>query len=272
MLFKKKKADTESKPVAAANDAGTGAASTTPAKTGFKDKPRPISVFREEAAKTADAKKDIAEKRGTVDTKLKGLRDGYAPTLKAHDEQITAAGEARIQIRRDTVVSLTQEVGTSKALIAELEKKLQEERAKLARSESGLKAASKALKDETGKVAKEHKASMKAKKKELGTEISTARKERSTVYSTTGKKMRSERWNTLSRTTKETLAVIPDLTVRFMKAAVRGTGEVFSVFGRSAKSAKKGFDEPTLFSIRRDAPVNPPKKEKKVKQPPAPKQ
>ena len=270
MLFKKKKTDAEHTP--AANDTGTGAAQVAPVKTGFKDKPRPVSVFREEAAKTTDAKKETVEKRGAVDTKLKGLRDAYVPTLKAHDEQLTAAGEERIKIRRETVTSLTEEVGTSKALIAELEKKLQEERAKLARSETSLKSASKALKDESGKVAKEHKAAMKAKKKELGSEISTARKERSTVYSTTGKKMRGERWHTLTRTTKETLAVIPDLTARFMKAAVRGTGEVFSVFGRSAKSAKKGFDEPTLFSIRREAPVNPPKKEKKVKQPPAPKQ
>jgi len=272
MLFKKKKAD---KPAAQAvnDDAVTGAAPAKVEKPGFKDKPRPVSVFRAEAAKTGTVKKESAQQRLVVDTKLKGLQDQYAPTLEAHDKALTAAGEERIKVRRETVQKLTEEVGTSKALIAELEKKLEEERTKLSRSQTSLKTAAKELDGESGKVAREHKASIKAKKKELGGEISKARKERGTVYSQTGKKMRSERWHTFSRTTKETFAVVPDLTARFMKAAVRGVGEVLTVFGRTAKSAKKGFDDPTVFSIRRDAPVNPPQKEKKAKpQPPAPKQ
>lgn len=272
MLFKKKKAE---KPSAAAvnDDAVAGAAPAKLEKPVFKDKPRPVSVFREEAAKTDAVKKESTEQRGAVDTKLQGLKDNYAPALDAYDKSLTEAGEARIRVRRETVQKLTEEVGTSKSLIAELEKKLEEERTKLARSQASLKSASKELNGESSKIAKEHKTSMKAKKKELGGEISKARKERSTVYSQTGKKLRSERWHTFSRTTKESFAVVPDLTARFMKAAVRGVGEIFTVFGRTAKSAKKGFDEPTLFSIRREAPVNPPKKEKKAKpQPPAPRQ
>jgi len=272
MLFKKKKADKPAAP-AVNDDAVTGAAPARAEKPGFKDKPRPVSVFREEAAKTRTVKQESAAQRGLADTRLKGLKDNYAPTLEAHDKALAEAGETRIKVRRETVQKLTEEVGASKSLIAELEKKLEEERAKLARSQSGLKTAAKELSDESGKVAKEHKASMKAKKQALGGEITKARKERSTVYSQTGKKLRGERWHTFSRTTKETLAVVPDLTARFMKAAVRGTCEIFTVFSRTAKSAKKGFDEPTLFSIRREAPVTPPVKEKKAKpQPPAPKQ
>lgn len=274
MLFKKKKAEKPAAP--AVNDDNAVGAAPAPAKQekpGFKDKPRPVSVFREEAAKTVSVRKESLEQRGVVDTKLKGLQETYAPTLDAHGKSLAEAGEARIKLRRETVQKLTEEVGTSKSLIAELEKKLEEERTKLARSQNSLKTAAKELNGEEGKIAKEYKASMKAKKKELGGEISKARKERHTVYSQSGKKLRGERWNTFARTTKESFAVVPDLTARFMKAAVRGVGEVFTVFGRSAKSAKKGFDEPTLFSIRREAPVNPPKKEQKAKsQPPAPKQ
>lgn len=269
MLFRKKKADKPAAP-AVNDDAPVGAAPAKAEKPGFKDRPRPFSVFRTEAAKTEAVQKESTAQRGIVDTRLKELRDSYAPTLEAHDKALTEAGEARIKVRRETVHQLTEEVGTSKALIAELEKRLEEERAKLARSQSSLKAATKELNDESSKVAKEHKSSMQAKKKELGGEISKARKARSTVYSQTGKKLRSERWHTFSRTTKETLAVVPDLTARFMKAAARGTCEIFTVFSRSAKSAKKGFDEPTLFSIRREAPLNPPEKPKKPKaQPPA---
>ncbi len=271
MLFKKKKTDKPATP-AVNDDAMVGAAPTPVEKSGFKDKPRPVSIFRVEAAKTCEVKKEAAEQRGVVDTKLKGLREKYTPTLEAHDKALTAAGEERIKVRRETVQSLTEEVGTSKALIAELEKRLEEERAKLSRSQSSLKTATKELDGESGKIAREHKASMQEKKKELGGEIAKARKERSTVYSQTGRKLRSERWHTLSRTTKETLAVVPDLTARFMKAAVRSVGEVLTVFGRTAKSAKKGFDEPTIFSIRREEPVNPPKKEKAQPKPPAPPQ
>jgi len=268
-MFGRNKKDTAQKPVAAANENGAAVA-TPPAEKGFKDRPRPISVFRKEAAKTGAAKQETTEKRTVVDTQLKGLLANYAPTLEAHDKQLTAAGEERIKVRRETVESLTQEVGTSKQLIAELEKRLQEERTKLARSENSLHAASKELKNESGKIAKEHKAAMKEKKQELGGKISTARQQRRAVYSATAKKMRSERWHTFSRTTKEGLAVVPDLTMRFLKAAARGAREVITVFGRSAKSAKKGFDEPTLFSIRREEPVNPPKKEPKAKNPAPP--
>ena len=274
MLFKKKKAEKPAAP--AVNDDNAVGAAPAPVKKekpGFKDKPRPVSVFREEAAKTDNVKKESAAQRSAVDTRLKDLQDKYAPTLEAHDKSLTEAGETRIKVRRETVQKLTEEVGTSKSLIAELEKKLEEERSKLARSQNSLKTAAKELNGEEGKIAKEHKTSMKAKKKELGGEISKVRKERSSVYSQSGKKLRGERWNTFARTTKESFAVVPDLTARFMKAAVRGVGEVFTVFGRSANSAKKGFGEPTVFSIRREAPVNPPKKEKKAKpQPPAPKQ
>lgn len=271
MFGKKNSKDTAAKPEAAAANSNGAAVAAPPVEKGFKDRPRPVSIFRSEAAKTNVAKQETAEKRAVVDTQLKGLLDKYTPTLEAHDQQLTAAGEVRIKVRRETVESLTQEVGTSKQLIAELEKRLQEERIKLARSETSLYAASKELKDESGKIAKEHKAAMKAKKQELGGKISTARKERSAVYSATGKRMRSERWHTFARTTKEGLAVVPDLTMRFLKAAGRGISEMAAVFGKSARSAKKGFDEPTLFSIRRQEPVTPPKKEAQPK-PPAPPQ
>jgi len=267
MFGKNNSKDTAAKPEAAANSNGTAAATPPAEEKGFKDRPRPVSIFRAEAAKTTAAKQQTAEERAVVDTQLKGLLDKYTPTLEAHDKQLTAAGEARIKVRRETVEGLTQEVGASKQLIAELEKRLQEERAKLARSENSLYTASRELKDESGKIAKEHKAAMKAKKQELGEKISAARKERSAVYSTTGKKMRSERWHTFARTTREGLAVVPDLTMRFLKAAGRGISEMKAVFGRSARSAKKGFDEPTLFSIRREEPVTPPKKEPKPKAP-----
>ena len=268
-MFGKKK---DAKAVPAANENGAAQA-TAPAKTGFKDKPRPVTVYRDEAAKTSTVQKEAAEQRGVVDTKLGGLLKKYKPTVDSFDQELTTAGEARIQVRRETVESLTNEVGASKALIAELEKKLAEEYTKLNRSSQSLNTATKELNRESGKIAKEHKAAMKAKKKELGTEISSARKDRNTVYSQTGKRLRSERWKTFANTTKETLAVVPDLTMRFAKAAKRGVCEVFSVFARSAKSAQKGFGEPTVFSIRRQEPLNPPKKEKKAKPtPPAPQQ
>lgn len=268
-MFGRNKKDTAPKSTPAANENGSAAAAP-PAEKGFKDRPRPISVFRKEAAKTGAAKQETAEKRAVVDTQLKGLLDAYTPTLEAHDKKLTAAGEERIRVRRETVEGLTEEVGASKQLIAELEKRLQEERTKLARSEASLRTASNDLKNESGKIAKEHKAAMKEKKRELGGNISAARKQRRAVYGATAKKMRSERWHTFARTTKEGLAVVPDLTMRFLKAAGRGAGEAIAVFGRSAKSAKKGFDEPTLFSIRREEPVNPPKKEPKAKIPAPP--
>lgn len=269
-MFGKKKKDDTQKAAPAANENGSAAAAP-PAETGFKDRPRPIAVFRSEAAKTGSAKQETAEKRGVVDTALQRLLSAYAPTVIAHEQQLNAAGEARIKVRRETVEGLTQEVAATKEVIAALEKRLQEERAKLARSETSLRAADKELKSESGKIAKEHKASMKEKKRELDAQISAARKERRAVYGATAKKMRTERWHTFARTTKEGLAVVPDLTMRFFKAARRGAGEAIAVFTRSARSAKKGFDEPTLFSIRRQEPVSAPKKEAKPK-PPVPPQ
>lgn len=247
-----------------------------PKKPGaFKDKPRPMAIFRDEAAKTGEVKKEVAAKRKIVDDKLQGLQGKYAPTLEDYDKQLKAAGESRVKVRRDTVEKLTTEVDTTKKHIADLEKQLKEARARLSRSQKDLGTASKELKTETKKVEKENKAAYKQKKQELSGEISEAKKERSKVYGETGKKLRGERWNTAARTTKETAAVVPDLCVRFAKAVKNGTVEVFKAPVRMAQGMKKGFDEPTTFSIERDKPiVKPkPKKEKKAKakKQPAPK-
>lgn len=226
-----------------------------------KDKPRPFSIFRHEHEKTVAVQKQSAEERKTVDDRLNGLNRNYKPALETYGKELKAAGAERIRVRKETVENLTNEVSDTKQAIAALEKKLAEERAKLARSASALSVASKELKNESGKIEKENKAAYKAKRKELSGEISAARKERSAVYSRTGRTLRHEKWNTFKRTTHESAAVVPDMTVRFFNAARRSIAGVFS-------NAKKGFDEPTLFSVKRDEPLKKPPQAK----PPAPAQ
>lgn len=231
-----------------------------------KDKPRPFGIFRHESGKTAAVKEQATQERKVVDDKLNGLNQSYKPTLENYDKELKAAGEERLKVRKETVDNLTSEVAETKKTIADLEKQLAEQREKLSRSSSSLSKATKELKTETSKVTSENKASFKAKKKELSGEISTARKARSEVYSKTGKKLRTERWNTFKRTTKETVAVVPDLTFRFLNAARRSVTGIFS-------NAKKGYDEPTLFSVKRDEPLTTPAPKKKAQpKPPAPAQ
>lgn len=228
-----------------------------------KDKPRPFSIFRHEAGKTAAVKEQSTQERKAVDEKLNGLSQSYKPALENYDKELKAAGEERLRVRKETVDNLTGEVAETRKAIADLEKQLAAQREKLSRSSSSLSRATKDLKTETSKVTSENKAAFKARKKELSDEISTARKARKEVYSKTGKKLRTERWNTFKRTTKETVAVVPDLTFRFLNAARRSVTGVFS-------NAKKGYEEPTLFSVKRDEPLTTPAPKKKAQpKPPA---
>lgn len=235
-------------------------------ENGFKDKPRPFTMFRHEAAKTNLVLDQAAQERSVADNKLAALHKAYAPALEAHGLALKQDGDKRISIRKEAVDNLTAEVGQAQKVIDELQKKLAEEQAKMARSQGALKTASQEMTVEQQKIVKEHKASYKAKRGELLTSIDGVRQERKAVYTKTGKQIRRERWNTFKRTTKEAIAFFPDLAVRFGKAAKRGAGEVVHVFHRSAKKAGQGFNEPTTFSIKRDKPLTP-----KPPQPDAPK-
>ncbi|MBI1216771.1 MAG: hypothetical protein GC185_13255 [Alphaproteobacteria bacterium] len=264
-MFGKKK---DTKAPAAANDGAVAAAK--PAKPGFKDRPRPFGILRHESGKTAAVQKQADVERKSVDTKLGGLQTSLPGKLEKHTKELKEAGEQRIKLRKDTVDELTGEVAASKKLIAELQKRLADEQARLSRSQTGLKKATGELKSETAKVGKEFKVSHKAKKKELAKEVSDARKERKAVYTKTRRQLRGERWNTVKNTTKETLAVVPDLTMRFARASKRGICEVFSVFARTGRSMKKGFGEPTVFSVHREEPITKPKAPAKAKKAEAP--
>jgi hypothetical protein len=265
-MFGKKKPNQETKAPAAANDGAAAA----PAKPVFKDRPRPFGILRDEAAKTAAVKKQVDAHRGSVDSKLNELQTSLPGKLESHTKALKEAGEKRIKLRKDTADQLTAEVADASKSVDELQKKLAAETARLARSQKGLKLATRDLNAETGKVQKEHKAAFKAKKKELTGEVAATRKERRAVYAKTASQLRGERWRTFARTTKETLAVVPDLTMRFARASKRGVCEVGSVFARAARSMKKGFSEPTLFSISREKPLEKPQKPARKKAPAAP--
>ena len=232
-------------------DAATPAAN----ENGFKDKPRPFTIFRHEAAKTNAVLETSVQERAAADTKLASLHKAYVPALEAHGLTLKQAGDQRIAVRKETVDNLTKEVGTTQKAIEELQRKMAEEQAKLARSQGALNTAAREMDNESAKIAKENKTAFKAKKGELLDTIQTVRDERKAVYTKTGKQIRRERWNTFKRTTKEAVAFFPDLAVRFGKAAKRGAGEVIHVFHRSAKSAGQGFSEPTAFSIKREQPL-----------------
>lgn len=224
-------------------------------ENGFKDRPRPFRMFRHEAHKTNQVLDQSARERAGVDTKLDALHQSYAPALEAHGLALKQAGDKRISVRKQAVDNLSAEVGATQKAIEELQKKMAEEQAKLARSQGALDTAAREMDAEKRQVVKENKVSYKAKQGELLKGISEARQERRAVYKKTRKQIRRERWNTMKRTTKEAVAFIPDLTIRFAKAAKRGAGEIVHVFHRSAKSAGKGFSEPTAFSIQRDKPL-----------------
>lgn len=229
-------------------------------ENGFKDKPRPFTMFRHEAAKTNLVLDQAAQERAAADNKLAALHKAYAPALEAHGLALKQDGDKRISVRKEAVDNLTAECNATQKAIDELQKKMAEEQAKLARSNGALKTATQEMTVEQQKIVKEHKASYKSKKGELLTSIDGVRQERKAVYSKTGKQIRRERWNTFKRTTKEAVCFFPDLAVRFGKAAKRGAGEVIHVFHRSAKKAGEGYSEPTSFSIKRDKPLdaNPP--------------
>lgn len=223
----------------------------------FKDKPRPFTIYRDEAAKTAEAQKDANGKRREVDEAYNKLAAAYGPAIADHTKELIAATAPRINVRQEAVGKLSEEVAGIEQALAELQKKLQEERSRLYRSQDSLRAANKELKSETSKVEAEKAASQKAKVRELSAGIKAVKKTRREVYKTTGKALRREHWNTFKRTTKESLAFIPDLTMRFLKATKRAGGEFKKAFGSSAQKAQAGFSEPTVFSIKRDKPVGP---------------
>lgn len=235
-------------------------AGVTPANEPIKDKPRPFSIYRDEAAKTTAVQQTVAAERKVVDDKFNKLNEAYAPALADYDKQLKAAADERLSVRRETVENLSKEVGSVENSIAELQKKLKEEREKLYRSQDSLSTAQKDLGSETSKIAKEQRVSRNEKVKALSTDISAARKERKEVYSKTRKELRREHWNTFKRTTKESVAFIPDMTVRAVNALRSGFGEVLSVFNKSAKKAQEGFEQPTPFSIKREQPLTPPRK------------
>lgn len=230
------------------------------------DKPRPITMFRHEASKTNAVLEQASQERKEVDTKVDALHKAYAPALEAHGLALQQAGEKRIAVRKETVDNLTAEVGGIENAIAELQKKMAEEQAKLARSQGALGVAAQEMQTEHKKILKENKVSYNAKRGDLLKDIGTAREARRAVYVKTGKAIRAERWNTFKRTTKEAIAFVPDLCIRFAKAAKRGAGEFVGVFCRAAKGARTGYNEPTLFSVKRDKPLT------AKPQPPAPKQ
>jgi hypothetical protein len=221
----------------------------------FKDKPRPFTMFRHEAAKTNLVLEQSTQERAAVDNKLAALHKAYVPALEAHGLALKQAGDKRIEVRKEAVDSLTTECGEAQKVIDEMQKKMAEQQAKLARSQGALKTASQEMANEQTKIVKENKASYKAKKGELLKGIDGARQERKGVYSKTGKKIRRERWNTFKRTTREAVCYFPDLAVRFGKATKRGAGEIIHVFSRTAKKAGEGYSEPTTFSIKRDKPL-----------------
>ena len=231
----------------------------------FRDKPRPITMFRHEATKTNVVLEQASQERKTVDTKLDTLYNAYVPALEAHGLALKEAGEKRISIRKEAVDNLTAEVGGIQDAIAELQKKMAEEQAKLARSQGALDVAAQEVANESKKIVQENKVAYKTKRGELLKDINTVREARREVYAKTGKAIRRERWNTFKRTTKEAVAFVPDLCIRFAKAAKRGASEFVGVFCRAAKGAKTGYNEPTLFSVKRDQPLT------AKPQPPAPK-
>ncbi len=221
----------------------------------IKDMPRPISIFRDESAKTGVVLQGAAAERQAVDEKFNKASSAYAPALANYDKELKAAAGERLAIRKESVDALTREAGTTENAVAQLQKQLEEARSKLWRTQDELRAAKNDLGNEVGKIATEQKTARKIKITALSAEVKAARKERNAVYKKTGKELRREHWNTFARTTKETVAYVPDMTFRFGKAAVRAVGEAFSVFGRSAKKAQEGFVEPTPFSITREKPL-----------------
>jgi hypothetical protein len=221
----------------------------------FKDKPRPITMFRHEASKTNAVLTEAAQERKEVDTKLNALYSAYAPALEAHGLALKQAGEKRLSIRQEAVDNLTAEVGSIQNAIAELQKKLAEEQAKLARSQGALDNAAREVANESRKIVQENKVAYKAKRGALLKDINTVRETRRDIYAKTGKAIRRERWNTFKRTAKEAVAFVPDLCIRFAKATKRGASEFAGVFCRAAKGARAGYKEPTLFSIKRDKPL-----------------
>lgn len=223
----------------------------------FKDKPRPFTIYRDEAAKTAEVQKDANTKRREVDEAYNKLAQQYGPAIASHTKELIAATAPRIDVRKEAVGKLTDEVSAIEQALADLQKKLEEERSRLYRSQDSLRAANKELKSETAKVEAEKAASQKAKVRELSAGIKAVKKTRREVYKTTGKALRREHWNTFKRTTKESVAFIPDLTMRFLKATKRAASEFKKAFGSSAQKAQAGFNEPTVFSIKRDKPVGP---------------
>lgn len=242
----------------------------TPAPV-LKDKPRPFGIFRHESSKTTAVEIAANAERKVVDDKFNGLSGMYQPTLEAYNKELAAGTAERITVRQETVEKLTAEVGATEQVIADLQKKLVEQREKLWRSQDSLRGAKKDLAAESAKVAAETKAAMKARKKELGVDIAAAKKQKRAVYKETGKALRREHWNTFTRTTKEAVAYFPDLALRFARAAKRATGEALHVFNRSAQKANEGFKEPTVFSIKRDEPLPETKKpEAKKPEPKAP--
>jgi hypothetical protein len=234
----------------------------------FRDRPRPIDTYRDEAAKTAAALDQSTKERAAADNRVDALNKSYTPALEQHQKELKVAGDERIASRKAAVDGFAAEVTSAEQNVAELRKKLSEESERLGRSRNSLSTAAHEMNTEGDRIAKDNKASMRKMKKELNGAISTAKRERKGVYRKTGKMIRRERWNTFKNTTREAVAFFPDLAVRFGKAAKRGVVEVADVFHKSAHKAKKGFQEPTPFSITRENQPEQPSAPKAA--PPAP--